>query len=720
MANSIGAGRQPGRPDPAGPPGPRRVAIPGGNCWRLPLANRAAVLVDAECYFAAFRAAALGARHSIYIAAWDINSRTPLVQEPTGDGLPTTLGPFLDALIQRRPELHCQILLWDVPLFYATDREHLPVVRFGWLGHSRIRLDNCLPFEAAHHQKIVVIDDVLAFSGGLDITGARWDTRAHLPNDPRRGHRRPYPAFHDVQMMVDGPAAADLGALFRERWRRAFRENLAPPPAGHDPWPGHVAPRFRNVPVAICRTVAPFDGQPGAHEVETFVRQAIATARRWIYIEDQYMTSSVVADALAARLAEPNGPDIAMLLPRDWAGWVEARAMRYGRARVIAQLAAADRFGRLGLYYPDVGGADVKVHSKVTIIDDAILRVGSANLNNRSLGLDTECDLWIEAVGDAAAREGIVAVLHDLLAEHLDVTPAAVAAAMAETGSPVGAIERLRGRPHTLGHLHLAPELEPSEQIAIEPLLVDPKSPFDAERLTTTLLPGARPPGVRRVALKLGAGIAFLFALALAWDELPLRQWLAAPEATAVVAALNDSPAGGLAVVGVFVLGAMVMFPVLAMIALTAVAFEPGRAFAYAMLGCMAAAAAGYGTGYLLGRRLVARLAGRRINRVGRLIRRHGAMTVFLLRIAPVAPFGVINFASGAAHVRFRDYAIGTLLGMTPGIGAMTVLAAWIKRTADGGDPIDLVVAVAIALGLVAAAALTHKVIMRRRVQRSV
>src|SRR3546814_14781470 len=89
-------------------------------------------------------------------------------------------------------------------------------------------LDKMLPVGASHHQKVVVADDAVAFCGGLDLTIKRWDTPEHLPQHPLR--RDPagqdYQPFHDVQMMVDGEAAAALGDLARRRWKRVTRESL--------------------------------------------------------------------------------------------------------------------------------------------------------------------------------------------------------------------------------------------------------------------------------------------------------------------------------------------------------------------------------------------------------------------------------------------------------------------------------------------------------------
>jgi phosphatidylserine/phosphatidylglycerophosphate/cardiolipin synthase-like enzyme len=121
--------------------------------------------------------------------------------------------------------------------------------------------------------------------------------------------------------------------------------------------------------------------------------------------------------------------------------------MNGNRRRLIRKLRRADHFDRLRLYHPVVPGRDsdceVLIHAKLLIVDDAFLRVGSSNLNNRSAGLDMECDLAIEAPNEVG-RASIRQVRARLLAEHFDKTPETVTAAIAaEHGSLIRGIERL-------------------------------------------------------------------------------------------------------------------------------------------------------------------------------------------------------------------------------------------------------------------------------------
>jgi phospholipase D1/2 len=109
------------------------------------------------------------------------------------------LGKFLNAKAERSPELQIYILCWDFAMIYAFERQFLPLFQLDWNVHRRIHLhmDNEHPIGAAHHQKIVVIDDRLAFCGGIDLTKRRWDTPEHKPHDPRRKDPdgKPYEPF---------------------------------------------------------------------------------------------------------------------------------------------------------------------------------------------------------------------------------------------------------------------------------------------------------------------------------------------------------------------------------------------------------------------------------------------------------------------------------------------------------------------------------------------
>jgi phosphatidylserine/phosphatidylglycerophosphate/cardiolipin synthase-like enzyme len=420
---------------------------PRVNCWRIERATRASVIV----------AAMLKARKRIMLIGWDFDARIDLDRRADSHDGPTTIGDFVYWLVEQNPELEVYLLRWDLGAVNTLFRGTTIFTVFKWMRHPRIqvKLDGAHPPTASHHQKIVVLDDSLAFCGGIDMTEERWDTRAHTDEDPLRRQMNGKPAgpWHDATTALEGPVAAALGELSRERWERAGGDRLQPVSVDNCCWPDELPAQFCNVDIAIARTAPQHDERPAILEIEQLYLDLIARAERFIYIENQYFASHLVARALAARLAEQHGPEVVVVNPREAKGWLEPLFMDTTRARLHEALRRHDRHDRFRIYYPVTeGGAPIYVHAKIMIVDDLALRVGSSNLNSRSMRLDTECDVVIAATlaPNASCSEQIRAFRDGLLAEHLGVGAEAVGKKLAERGSLIAAIEELSGRPRTL------------------------------------------------------------------------------------------------------------------------------------------------------------------------------------------------------------------------------------------------------------------------------
>lgn len=322
-----------------------------------------------------------------------------------------------------------------------------------------LAVDGAHPTGSVHHQKIAVIDDAVAFCGGVDLTLDRWDTRAHRQDSHgRRMVRHSYGPRHEVAAAVDGAAARTLGQQALARWRTATDQSLAPVEASHTTWPNRLEPILRNIDVGIARTVPELKGRPEVREVEALNLAAIAAARHTIYLENQYLASRRLVEALAARLREDGGPEIVIVLARRGNNPLERETMDSARHRLMHVLWAADEHRRLGVYWPVTdGGTPIYVHSKVLVVDDRLLRIGSSNLNNRSMGFDSECDVAIDAIEAESntsehddVRRQITWVRHQLVSEHLGVSNGEFERAMLECGSFRKAVEALRGQGRTL------------------------------------------------------------------------------------------------------------------------------------------------------------------------------------------------------------------------------------------------------------------------------
>lgn len=683
---------------------------PGRNCFAVARAERVALLVDADAYFTAFYQAALRARRSITILAWDFNSQTRLHFDPVPEGAPPALlGEFLNHLVRHNRRLHVNVLDWDYPMVFGTDREFPPLYGFGWKPSRRVHLryDDTHPLGGSQHQKIALIDDAVAFVGGVDFAANRWDNPAHAPHDPRRmAYGKPYPPVHDLMVAVDGEAARALAAIARERWRLATGDELKPVHADDDPWPPALAPDLTAVDVGIARTIPARGERPAVREVEHLYLDMIAAARREIYVENQYFTSPRIAAALERRLAEPEGPEVVLVLRLLSHGWLEEHTMHVLRSSLIRQLRDADRHARLHVYYPHLPGLQegwcLDVHSKAMVVDDRYLRIGSANLCSRSMGVDTECDVLIESRGDPRVAAAIGGFRDRLLAEHLGVTVETFVRALAKAGSLHGAIAALQSDQRSLrvlDHMKEWPEAivslaavaDPDEPIALDVLKAGP-----AYGEAASALPPERPDWGRLALIALGFAL-----LAAAWRFTPLSEIFTAQKVIGWAHAFGSQWWAPLAVMLAYTPACFVMFPRPLITLASVVAFGPWLGFSYALAGTVFSAIVTYYAGKRMRRDTVRRLAGPRLDKMVEVLKKHGLLALTLLRLVPMAPFAVEGIVAGAVGLKLWHLSLGTAIGLLPGTLTTTVFGSELESALSGGS-FDWRIVGAAALALVA------------------
>lgn len=460
---------------------PARIVGNQPNCGTVVTARRAAVLVDGDVYFRTLDACLRQAKRSVFIIGWDFDASIRLRPDASQE----QLGSLLRAAVEANPDLEVRILVWSLAVVHAPGAT-LPLL-FGseWDQHPRInvRLDHLHPIYAAHHQKIVCIDDAVAFVGGIDLTVGRWDTAPHLAVNSGRMNPdgKTYGPVHDLQMLLDGPGAQALSSVARERWRRATGEQVHATECGELRWPADVVPDFENVRLAVSCTSPAWGNAPAVCDSIELALRALRTARHFVYLETQYFASRRVGELLSELLERRDGPEIVVITTKTSRGVLERLVMGNNRDRLARRLARGDRFGRFRIYYPVLSDGhhekEIKVHSKLMVVDDRFLRLGSSNFNNRSEGLDTECDVAIEAETERE-RRAIDDIASRLLAEHLRVPRDALESAAGDSGSVIGAIEMLNRDSHALRSL-LPDQRRGPERPVLGTALLDPARPLE-------------------------------------------------------------------------------------------------------------------------------------------------------------------------------------------------------------------------------------------------
>lgn len=652
----------------------------GRNCWRVAEAHYAAVLIDAENYYRALHEAIRKARFSIFIVGWDIDSRIRLLRgdDERHSSWPSVISDLLAEKARLNPQLNIYLLRWDSSLAFFSKRELTLKQVWDQKTPANVHtwLDSSIPMGGCQHQKIVVVDDEIAFNGGMDVSIRRWDTRHHHHTEPERedetGH---YEAHHDVQAVVAGPIVEHFCELVRWRWNRvadtpavrmrpaANRERLP------STWPNSVEPQFRNISCAIARTIPFMDDVQPVQEVRQMFLDLIAEADDFLYLEHQFASRQEIAEALNARLKECENLRVLLVSSYQPQGAFECEAYWASRIDFKKILEEGIEAGRVLLLYScirDEAGHihHKRIHSKVTVVDDSYLVVGSANISNRSMCLDTECDLIFAAVTPEHRRQ-IAHLRDDLIGEHCGRTAEELA-------------QLLNGQPG-LDHL-----LEPAGENRYQLEEVQDEL-FTDQLLQTVMRSFSDPeePMIPSLQLKNGKRVFFsnpsrrlislvavlaLFAVigglvyllyqfgshvnpvqAKKFLELSRGTWWALP-----------------AVCAVYIIGGITFFPVTVLSLAVAAIFGPVLGPLYGICGALLSAALLFGVGHALGLQGLRGFGGAKVRLLDEKFKRGGIVGVAALRMLPIAPYSLVNLVAGISSVSLVQFLVGTFLGMFP------------------------------------------------------
>jgi phospholipase D1/2 len=663
---------------------PQSLLKPGHNCWRVEIAWHASVVVDCGNYYRDLRESILKAKHSIFITGWDIDSRIELVRDPQAknDGAPINLYELLTMKARENPHLNIYMNRWNYAIILAGIREPLSLAKWHATDLPNIHFchDSMAPLGACHHQKIAVFDDEVAYSGGMDVAIGRWDMRSHLPKNAKRSDpggayephgKHSYDPYHDIQTVVSGPPAQALAEICRKRWRiaagydaipmRPLEKNSLP-----NCWPDSDPPDFERIQVGIARTIPSFGDTKEVYEIEKMYLDEIAIAEEFIYIENQYLTRRKIARALNERMQEQPKLRILIVSSFDPQGLVERMCMWSGRILFERTLHRNGMQSRVCLAYPgsqkDGVFKAVRIHSKLMIVDDRYLHIGSSNLNNRSMKLDTECDLIYEA-GDKKSREKISDIRNDLIREH--------------TGFDIKTIESIIHRhddPHTF--LHLFPKSR-QRLMKIRDMQffhhIPKRIAFKLADPDVKPMPGFPVQGIddRYFPRYKLLGALFIFILSLIfiimWRSGVLEDYSSRENLMRTFTEIRDSrwsvPYG----ISIYILLVMMFVPVTALTGVTAVIFGFWEGLIISFSGSMLSAALGFFIGQRLSPGLRHLISGKAIEKVKSYAEKSTIPSMTFLRMIPIAPFSAVNIALGALHVPFNVYIAGTFFGLAPG-----------------------------------------------------
>ena len=447
----------------------QRTPPDDGRLWTagdpVPRAGNALdVLIAGAAYFTALEQAIRRARRSVLIAGWCMTPGFALVRDEPPVLLRELLGEAAESVDVR-------VLLWagaPVPAF-TPRRASVRKGRDELVRGTRIKaaLDSNERPLHCHHEKLVVIDDEIAFIGGIDLTdldGDRYDT----PQHPARGRL----GWHDVSSRIRGPAVADVGRHVAQRWHAVTGEHLEAQQVDAAP--------AGDVELQIVRTVPEhlYDFAPRGEFriIEAYLR-ALRSAQRLVYLENQFLWSPEVVNVLAEKLRRPPSDAfrIVIMLPgKPNTGGDDTR----GQLGLLAEAEGGQgRFLATTIRARSGKTSDrVYVHAKVGIVDDRWLTLGSANLNAHSFFNDTE--LNVVTCDAALARDTRLRLWAAHLERDIDEVAGDPTTVIDDLWRPIATEQRERrnrGEPLTHGLVELEATSRRSARLLgpLQALLVD-------------------------------------------------------------------------------------------------------------------------------------------------------------------------------------------------------------------------------------------------------
>lgn len=666
------------------------VFSPGENCWKVAEASQMAVIIDCENFYRAIYEAFVRARKSIFIVGWDIDSRIRLLRNQDAEeaSYPTLVRDLLKQKAEENPELQIYLVRWDSSVAFLSFREVWPegVWQKYMPDNIQVVLDSTIPVGGSQHQKLIVVDDEVAFSGGMDIAVQRWDTRAHEPHAKQREDcTGSYPPYHDVQSVMAGPVVEHLAELVRWRWNRIASSPAIElgkagdytylPPA----WPPSVEPLMSRVSTAIARTIPEMQDTSLCEEVESMLLRLVKHARSFIYIENQFVSYLPLAKAINQCLRE--NPELQVIIVSSYKpkGLAEQESYWAGRIEFKKLLMRNVNPHQVRLAYSSVvdaqGEREYKlIHSKLMFIDDAYMVVGSANLNKRSMSMDTECDVIFEGETEQQKR-AIAAARNDLLAEHC--------------GESVDTVEEYFQQADPLSKLmqpsseqcyQLLPEedqkfTDGSWKAIVDPIL-DPDEPI-IEGLNTPMgeqIPVRNPPH----KWVLFSGLALILGVVVAvavWGVQFLPEDYSRETLTQMLEhnSQNKLLAFCLVLV-VFVFTGFLFVPVTVVTLAVAAVYGPWFGVLFSITGALASAVVMFFIGHLLGDAGLRNLGGPKVQAVNDKLANATVFGVAVLRMVPIAPYTLVNLVAGISSLRFSVFVIGSLIGVSPALIANSLV----------------------------------------------
>ncbi|MDA3900205.1 MAG: VTT domain-containing protein [Spirochaetes bacterium] len=647
-------------------------------------ASRLSFFTYSGAYYSALADILPQARHRILIVGWSFDDRIHLLRDKNTDSAKMELGELLISAAKENPSLQITLCIWKPPSLFSAGQHISRKFRKKLRRLPNITLYQ-IPAESAfasRHEKYVVVDDVLAFLGGIDLTKNRWDSQDHPSKSLGRINPdgESYGPYHDTHTVFSGSVVKDILSMAVAK----FHFNLPSINNADELWPKDVPVDVENAQVMISLTRSSPDAAiPDVNQIKQVYHDMIAYAKDCIYIENQYFSNDIITDLVVKSLRSKDGPEVIILMPRELPDMMGRMTMGLNASMHIAKLKKNDLHGRLGFYNPvssdnpDVG---FLVHSKLLITDSRYITIGSANISQRSFSFDDEANISIDATKtqDPQCAKNLE---ERLLAQHCGLKIEEWQALVKQhNGSRLKALQERITLWEGLveGKNLMAPHSVPNEILDYFDMGLSPQPEEVMHTMTKNNSKGFIFRTKKVWALLLLTivilGIVFFFAR----TDIDTQQILG------TIKNLNETRPfiAALLTIATFWIAMLMFVSITVPIVAFAALHGPWLGILYSSLGIFSGAAIFYVLGLMMhnSKRFDRYNVVRRVKKQFVKIRPYGFWAVVISRMVPSGPFMVVNMVTGMVGFRPVHFITGSLLGLMPGIITFTIFGETIRN----------------------------------------